>query len=131
MRILICGDRHWTDYGLILTYIDMYAPTTVIEGEARGADKLAAQAARIRGIQVLPFPADWSKHKRAAGPIRNQQMINEGKPDMVLAFHDDLTHSKGTLDMVTRARKAGLRVVVVSHAGAVEMADQGHGFFAE
>lgn len=89
----------------------------VIEGESRGADQLAREVAESEGIPVLPFPAQWSKYDRAAGPIRNQRMLEEGKPDFVIVFHDDLEHSKGTKDMVQRAIKAGLQVLHYWHDG--------------
>lgn len=63
----------------------------------------------------LPFPAKWKEFGRAAGPIRNQQMLDEGKPELVLAFHDDLENSKGTKDMVGRAMKADLPVILYTH----------------
>jgi hypothetical protein len=64
------------------------------------------------GFTVLPFPADWNTHGKAAGPIRNRQMLKEGKPDVVLAFHEDLGRSKGTADMVRAAKAAGIAVKV-------------------
>lgn len=120
-RILVTGDRNWTDRELIgqwLVYeVNVVGHGVLIEGEARGADRLSAEVARELGFEVLRFPADWDRYHRAAGPIRNQQMLDEGSPDIVLAFHDDLEHSRGTADMVRRARKAGLQVRHVSHAG--------------
>jgi hypothetical protein len=53
------------------------------------------------------YPADWATHKRAAGPIRNQQMLDTGI-DLCIGFHPDITKSKGTKDMLTRASKAGI-----------------------
>jgi len=55
--------------------------------------------------------AKWSKHGRAAGPIRNQEMIDECKPDLVVAFPG----GRGTADMVRRAKAAGIRVIEVQH----------------
>ena len=86
----------------------------VIEGEARGADYLARLAAEELGIRVLPFPAEWKKYGKRAGSIRNQRMLDEGKPNFVLAFHNDIGNSKGTRDMVKRARKAGILVEIIS-----------------
>jgi hypothetical protein len=118
LRILICGDRNWTDLKSIkvaLLSLQVYwgDKLVVIEGEAKGADTLGKQAARDLNIpeeDILKFPADWEKYGKAAGPIRNQQMLDEGKPDIVLAFHPDIGSSKGTLDMVKRANKAGIPV---------------------
>lgn len=109
MRVLICGSRHWSNGNLILQVLrGLDGVEVVIEGEAPGADTLARQAAEQLGIPVLPFPADWERRGGAAGPLRNQRMLDQGKPDLVLAFSEDLTRSRGTLDMCARARRAGL-----------------------
>jgi len=89
--------------------------THIIAGEARGADTLAKTFAARHEFKYLGFPALWGQYGKAAGPIRNQQMLDEGRPDLVLAFHDDIEHSKGTGDIVRRARKAGIPVEVISH----------------
>jgi hypothetical protein len=114
MRVLICGDRNWDD-GLPIAWIVRalaHGPdeSTVIEGEARGADSLAGRSAERQGVPVEKYPADWDAHGKAAGPIRNQQMLDDGRPDIVVAFHDDLDNSRGTGDMVRRATKAGIPV---------------------
>lgn len=88
---------------------------TIIEGDARGADTQAGEIAWLHNFDLKIYPADWNKHGKAAGPIRNQQMLDEGKPDIVLAFHDDIENSKGTKDMVKRATKAGIPVQVIKH----------------
>jgi hypothetical protein len=116
MRVLICGDREWTDAELIGMILDaMPKCNVIIEGEARGVDSLARVEARRRGIDVERYPADWDSFGRSAGPIRNREML-KAKPDWVIAFHDNLEASKGTKDMVTIARKAGLPTLVISHA---------------
>ena len=117
MRVLCCGDRKWKDAELIrnaLTRIGMYP--IIIEGECEGADLLARDVAEQIGFEVIPFPANWARYKLGAGPVRNQQMLDEGKPDLVLAFHDNLLgRSKGTKDMVLRAVIAGVPVRVIRH----------------
>lgn len=117
MRILFCGDRNWTNYKFIVDIISEMKPTVVIEGEARGADSMARDAAEYFGIPVLAFPADWNTHGKAAGPIRNSQMLKEGKPDLVVAFHNDIKNSKGTKDMVTKARSKDIKVYVYTEQG--------------
>jgi len=89
---------------------------TLIHGAAPGADRMAGEIGGLIGYWVLDFPADWRQHGKAAGPIRNRQMLREGQPDLVIAFHDDLSASKGTRDMVRIARKAGIPVLVYSHS---------------
>ncbi len=116
-RLLVCGDRDWTDSDTILRWIQGQKPTVVIHGAARGADRIAGELAEQLGIPVLKFPAEWTKYGRAAGPIRNRQMLKEGKPDQVLAFHDNIAESKGTADMITAAREAGVFARLVSHTG--------------
>ena len=117
-RVLICGDRNWVDIDLILRELSKIQQEVgvevVIEGEATGADSGGRFAAERLGIPVLKFPALWVKHGRSAGPIRNRQMLNEGKPTLVLAFHPFIENSKGTKDMVEVAIKAGVHVRIFS-----------------
>ena len=89
---------------------------TVIHGAARGADSIAGEVARQLHCEVLAFPADWDTHGKAAGMIRNRRMLDEGKPELVVAFTDDLSESRGTKDMVTRAKAAGVPVYVIGRA---------------
>lgn len=92
----------------------------IIEGKAPGADTHAGNYARGWMTQRRPrmdleeYPADWKKYRKAAGPIRNQQMLDEGKPTDWLAFVDKpLSESTGTADMVSRLRKARLPGAVI------------------
>jgi len=109
-RVLICGDRNWTDRERIANTIRILLTPgdIIIEGEARGADSIAREEGEAQGFQVLRFPALWQVHGKSAGPIRNQQMLVEGRPTIVFAFHDDISNSKGTKDMVERAKRAGI-----------------------
>lgn len=85
----------------------------IISGMATGADSVAVDWAVTNWLKVHKFPADWKTHGKAAGHIRNQQMIDEGKPDLVVAFPG----GKGTADMVKRAKKAGIKVIEVVYDG--------------
>ena len=111
MRILVCGHREFNDVPLLEGILDDLKPTTIIEGEARGADTLSRLYGERRGIPVLRFPADWNKYGNAAGPIRNKQMLTEGKPDLVVAFLSK--DSKGTKDMIKQAKDYGTKVEVI------------------
>jgi len=82
-------------------------PCVVIEGEARGADRIAAQEATAAGLTVLRFPAYWTTYGRSAGPIRNQQMLDEGQPEAGFAFYTDKSQSRGARDMASRLFLAG------------------------
>lgn len=107
VRVLVCGSREWTDRDAIYNFLAFLTrDNVVIHGAARGADSIAAEAAGRRGAAVVAFPAEWDKHGKAAGPIRNQRMLDEGKPDVVIAFGV----GRGTGDMIRRAGKAGVPV---------------------
>ena len=115
MRALVCGGRNFGEkeperlWGLqcLSKARRELGITAIIEGGAPGADAGARIFADMAGIPVTTFKADWYTHGKAAGPIRNQRMIDEGKPDVVLAFPG----GKGTADMIRRAEAAGIRVV--------------------
>lgn len=109
MRLLVCGGRDFDDFGLMRDVLTEFEGghagiTTLIHGGARGADALAEAWATMRRIPCAAFPADWSRHGKAAGPIRNQQMLDEGKPDYAIAFPG----GRGTDDMAERCIKAGV-----------------------
>lgn len=131
VRILICGDRWWgrvhpnapaaaailarKQWIILHDYVhNLPNGTIVIQGGAPGADLSAGSVAAGRHLPVEEYPADWRRYGRAAGPIRNQQMLNEGKPHKVVAFHDHIEQSKGTADMLRRARDAGIPTEVIT-----------------
>jgi hypothetical protein len=124
MRVLVCGGRNFNNKDLVVQTLnaiadefELWAPPdeygntlplglTIIAGGASGADRLAAEYAAVNWAGYKEFPADWVKYGRSAGPVRNQQMLFEGKPDMVVAFPG----GRGTAHMVTVARRAGVPV---------------------
>ena len=112
--VLVCGDRNWTDRSAVrscLHELQGMGYATLIHGACRGADMIAAEEAEKLGYLIIEsFHADWSKYGRAAGPVRNQQMLDVGCPDLVVYFHNDITNSKGTRDMISRAARAGIEV---------------------
>lgn len=123
MNVLVCGGRNYSDrtraYAELdrVCFADGNKDVMLIIGGANGADKLAADwfFARLSMnrdylMHVQTFPADWKKYGKAAGPIRNQQMIDEAKPELVVAFPG----GRGTEDMVRRARAAAIPVVSVN-----------------
>ena len=107
--VLVTGDRDWNNYDSIRTELEkLPSGSAVVHGACRGADRIAGEIAEELGLEPRPYPADWRRYRGGAGPIRNQQMLDE-EPEisLVLAFHPDLTKSKGTKDMVERSEKAG------------------------
>jgi hypothetical protein len=111
---IVCGDRNWKDGELIRKKLTEYKITELIEGECRGADKLSKEIAKELGIDVIPEVANWDKYGLCAGPIRNSKMLTYN-PELVLAFHDDIEHSKGTKDMVNKAKSNHIQVVIINH----------------
>jgi hypothetical protein len=108
-RILVCGGRNYFDQAQVNTILDQHNPTTIIHGAARGADTLAGNFAKSRGIPEIACPANWAKHGLKAGFLRNQAMLNDHKPDLVIAFPG----GRGTADMVRRARRAKVAVIEI------------------
>lgn len=130
MRVLVCGGRGYGMPGACASYEAMKEDlarqasevsflsltldnlhferpiTLLIEGDAPGADRLAGRWARRSNVETIKFPAEWRKYGRSAGHRRNQQMLDEGKPDLVVAFPG----GRGTADMVRRAEAAGIEV---------------------
>ena len=123
MRILVCGDRHmemnhrnlkWVEDVLFHTKFHIDDGDLVIQGECEGADRIAKHVCMSKGVPVCGFPAPWDFYGRSAGILRNKWMLNFGKPDLVIAFHKNIADSRGTKDMVERARAAGVKVEIVS-----------------
>lgn len=115
MRLLVCGSRHLTEkHGeRVLEEIRKRAPDVILHGAANGADMLADHAASHVNAEVVAFPANWKKHGRRAGPIRNEAMLRIGKPDAVLAFKLMGVDARGTSDMICRARDANVPVDLI------------------
>jgi hypothetical protein len=110
VKVLVCGGRHYRDRLAVRRVLDAAlrsGPVSIIQGGARGTDKLAREWAIDRGVDCVTFHADWETHGPAAGPIRNAQMLSDGKPNLVLAFPG----GRGTADMIKRAHAASVLVV--------------------
>lgn len=117
MRLLVCGGRDFVDVPKLWRVLDELSTRLpppgirlVIEGASddvtgphMGADYWAHQWALARLIPYARHHAEWKKLGKSAGPIRNRQMLTEGKPDMVLAFPG----GRGTANMIEQAEGAG------------------------
>ena len=115
MRVLVCGGRDFYHWGLLHNTLSGIKNenhiSCIIQGEAKGADWLAKAWASWFNIPTEDYPADWKAYKKGAGHIRNQQMIDEGKPDLVVAFKG----GTGTADMIRRAKKHNIKVIEVKN----------------
>jgi len=113
VKVLVCGSRiykHRAD-GVRRRLNELPRDTEIIHGNAEGPDRIAHEWAY--GVHVLHiYPADWQRHGRRAGYVRNVRMLEEQKPDLVLAFWDG--RSNGTGHTIREAEKRAIPVEVVS-----------------
>ena len=116
-RVAIVGSREYPDLEAVRSYI-RYLPSNVIivTGGALGVDTIAEKTANYLGNQCEVYEADWNKHGRAAGPIRNKLIVDNC--DRVVAFWDG--KSPGTKNTIELARKAGKPVEVITAMTAPE-----------
>jgi hypothetical protein len=116
MKVLICGDREWSYPEDIENFVrTLPKNTTIVEGECRGADLMAKSFALKYHLKVEEFPADWETYGKVAGVLRNTDMLIIGKPDFIVAYHDNLATSKGTLNMISQAFKKNIPIKIYSH----------------
>lgn len=125
-RAIICGGRNYARTDIqdltptdclkkiceaisLCAFLDMMGFTSIIEGGAKGADRAARTWAIARNISYETFNANWTEEGRAAGPIRNARMLEEGDPDIVIAFPG----GRGTSNMMDAAGKRGIAVLMV------------------
>ena len=114
MRVIISGDRNWTNESVIKKVIDSLPEDTVIvEGDCSGADRIAGELAKARGLKIEVYAAKWNLYGKGAGPIRNYEMLATN-PDIVYAFHNDIKTSKGTKHMISIAEKNKVPVVLIT-----------------
>ena len=110
MRLLVCGGRQFVEWKKLQRALVAFKAERgldlIISGGAPGADDLAVRWAHHERIPACVFPANWRFEGRAAGPKRNQAMLDLGKPDAVMAFPG----GNGTADMIRRATEAGIPV---------------------
>jgi hypothetical protein len=114
MRILICGGRSYYKKAFLFYTLDKirskYSEMLICHGDAPGADYLASMWAKERNIPCFAFPAKWNTYGRSAGPIRNRQMIDEFKPELVVAFPG----GKGTENMIHLSKQNNVPVIEIT-----------------
>jgi ABC-type Fe3+-hydroxamate transport system substrate-binding protein len=115
MKILVCGGRDYDDWDTldrVLTtwYEAQGVEVTLIHGGARGADQMAGNWALVNSVPTEVYYPAWDEYGRAAGIIRNTEMLEQGKPDLVFAFPG----GRGTAHMVKIAKQAGIEVIEIN-----------------
>ena len=111
MKVLVCGGRDYSDKKYLEEFLDRVheeTPITIlIHGAARGADRLAGMWAKSRELELIEVPAEWDRYGKAAGHIRNSEMLTH-KPNLVVAFPG----GKGTSNMIKKALSKKITVLV-------------------
>jgi hypothetical protein len=109
-KIIVAGGRDFDNYEWVERDLDNltlnydWSEVEIVSGGARGADRLGEQYAKTRGCKLTKFPADWDKHGKSAGFIRNKQMAEYGTH--LMAYWDG--KSRGTKNMIEEAQKLDL-----------------------
>jgi hypothetical protein len=120
LRLLICGGRN-QDEEEVANWLEKYALSIIkhklnsskikisciIHGDAKGADRGGKLWAKRNKFVIREFPANWDQYGKAAGLIRNTQMLQEGKPNLIMAF----SGGRGTANMIRQAKNANLPVI--------------------
>jgi len=112
--LLVTGGRDYENYGLVSTALHHTLMTlpkdrrlVVVHGGARGADSLAARWCDHWDQSEFRITADWNRHGKGAGHVRNQQMLDWLPIEWCIAFPG----GSGTADMVERCNKANIEVI--------------------
>jgi hypothetical protein len=118
-RVLVCGGRNYDDRERLYKALNtaLRSATSagkvfiLIHGNARGADTLSDDWAKERQVAITTrvYPADWAKHNKAAGPIRNRLMLTTENPHVIIAC----SGGSGTADMIRIGKKAGVPVLEI------------------
>lgn len=112
MKVIVSGSRKCYTPEIVKNRLSMLPKEelVVVHGAARGVDSIAQEWCIENNVLAVPYPANWGKYGRAAGPIRNREMLKEN-PDLVIAF--PCPESKGTRDMINAAKEAGFMTEVI------------------
>ena len=117
MKIIIAGGRNITDESLVRKAVESsgFNITEVVSGGARGVDTLGENYAKRAGIDIVTIHANWTKHGKSAGPIRNMKMATYVVSDLskkggLIAIWDGA--SRGTANMISTAEALKLKVFI-------------------
>lgn len=130
-KVLFTGDRNWSNIKLVEDVIDkLPKETLIIVGDCpTGLDFIVEYICIKRGLTYNKYEAYWLSQGNAAGPIRNKRMIDEGKPDLIIAFHDNIDgnnsnkgtkKSKGTKNTLILGKQAHIPCYLITTSGFIE-----------
>lgn len=108
--VIVCGGRYYRDrdgvYTALGSLLAQLQAEQVVQGGASGADEMAADWCEENSFPCVTVPAKWDQYGKAAGPLRNQLMLDRYQPVAVIAFPG----AAGTADMIRKAERAGVPV---------------------
>lgn len=105
-RVLVTGGRDYTNHDALWAVLNELKPSVIIHGGARGADTLAGEWAEWAGVPTIVSPANWNLMGPVAGLLRNVRMLEQYKPDIVVAC----SGGAGTRNCVSNALLRGIPV---------------------
>jgi len=115
MKVIVAGGRDFNLFNFLSKKCDNILNSSenieIVSGTANGADKLGELYAIKNSYKLKQFPADWDKHGKAAGFIRNEEMAKYA--DSLIAFWDG--KSKGTKHMIDLAKKYNLKIRIIKY----------------
>lgn len=111
MKVAVIGSRTFNDYEEVKRTLSSIKITEIISGGATGADTLGERYAKENNIPTKIFLPDWAKHGKAAGFLRNTDIVNAA--EMVVAFWDG--ESRGTKDSIEKAIQTNKRVLIITN----------------
>lgn len=118
MRIAVTGSRDWGNSALLRAILTAHRPVNLHVGDCpTGADRMARDWGRDEAYALHIYEANWGKLGLSAGPIRNRDMLDQGKPELVIAFKQREV-SKGTDDCIKAARERNIPVLIVLQTGS-------------
>ena len=115
MKIVFTGDRNWNNLERVRqVFATLSRDAVIIVGDCRGADYLVNQVAKEYNHVVKVYKAYWDKYGDSAGPIRNKKMIDDETPNIIIAFHNDITNSKGTKNTLNEGKLQSIPCYLVT-----------------
>ena len=113
LKLGVVGSRNFSDYSLMKEKLDEIKKQTdmliIVSGGSKGADNLAEQYAKENDLQCIVHKADWNRYAKAAGMIRNRQIVDTS--DELIAFWDGT--SRGTQNTIRLANQNNKKIKVV------------------
>ena len=117
-RVCVTGGREWSDEAFVWNALNFFEAThgqigRLGHGAARGVDTFSANWSKRAGMEPVPYEADWIRYGDAAGSIRNEEMLDHFKPDVLLVFPGHV----GTRHCTGAARHRGIHRVFFNPPG--------------